>query len=52
MGNVDDRAYVTTADWRIPLTDLGKKQAEGEYRVVFAQYSPYHGAPPLKNSLV
>jgi len=28
MGNVDDRAYVTTADWRIPLTDLGKKQAE------------------------
>lgn len=27
LGNVDESAYVTTADWRIPLTNLGKKQA-------------------------
>ncbi|KAL7537010.1 hypothetical protein ACHAWF_005628, partial [Thalassiosira exigua] len=27
MGNVDESAYVTTADWRIPLTPLGRKQA-------------------------
>ncbi|KAL3781140.1 hypothetical protein ACHAW5_002406 [Stephanodiscus triporus] len=27
MGNVDESAYVNTADWRIPLTDLGRKQA-------------------------
>eukprot|EP00571_Detonula_confervacea_P000174 CAMPEP_0172329102 /NCGR_PEP_ID=MMETSP1058-20130122/60701_1 /TAXON_ID=83371 /ORGANISM="Detonula confervacea, Strain CCMP 353" /LENGTH=236 /DNA_ID=CAMNT_0013046255 /DNA_START=1081 /DNA_END=1791 /DNA_ORIENTATION=+ len=27
MGNVDESAYVNTADWRIPLTDIGKKQA-------------------------
>ena len=30
LGNVDESAYVTTADWRIPLTDLGRKQAQGE----------------------
>ena len=30
LGNVDESAYVTTADWRIPLTDLGKDQAHGE----------------------
>ena len=30
LGNVDESAYVTTADWRIPLTDLGQKQAQGE----------------------
>jgi hypothetical protein len=30
MGNVDESAYVNTADWRIPLTDLGRKQAHGE----------------------
>ena len=29
-GNVDESAYVTTADWRIPLTDVGKAQAKGE----------------------
>lgn len=27
MGNVDQRAYVTTADWRIPLTEIGREQA-------------------------
>jgi len=52
MGNVDESAYVTTADWRIPLTDLGRKQAkdagkrlrekicEKDASVVF-YYSPY-----------
>ena len=30
LGNVDESAYVSTADWRIPLTDLGKKQAHGK----------------------
>eukprot|EP00584_Thalassiosira_punctigera_P008792 CAMPEP_0172542400 /NCGR_PEP_ID=MMETSP1067-20121228/13013_1 /TAXON_ID=265564 ORGANISM="Thalassiosira punctigera, Strain Tpunct2005C2" /NCGR_SAMPLE_ID=MMETSP1067 /ASSEMBLY_ACC=CAM_ASM_000444 /LENGTH=299 /DNA_ID=CAMNT_0013328633 /DNA_START=109 /DNA_END=1008 /DNA_ORIENTATION=- len=51
-GNVDECAYVTTADWRIPLTDLGRKQAkvagkqlrekicEKDASVVF-YYSPY-----------
>lgn len=27
IGNVDERAYVNTADWRIPLTDRGREQA-------------------------
>lgn len=27
LGNIDQKAYVTTADWRIPLTDHGRKQA-------------------------
>ncbi|KAL7541046.1 hypothetical protein ACHAXR_010587 [Thalassiosira sp. AJA248-18] len=27
LGNIDERAYVTTADWRIPLTKLGREQA-------------------------
>lgn len=52
MGNVDESAYVNTADWRIPLTDIGKKQAheagkilrekicEKDASVVF-YYSPY-----------
>ena len=31
LGNVDESAYVTTADWRIPLTDLGKDQAHGKF---------------------
>ncbi|KAL7486731.1 hypothetical protein ACHAW6_012331 [Cyclotella cf. meneghiniana] len=28
QGNVDQNAYVTTADWRIPITDVGKRQAQ------------------------
>mmetsp|Transcript_30848 Transcript_30848/g.66669 ORF Transcript_30848/g.66669 Transcript_30848/m.66669 type:complete len:307 (+) Transcript_30848:126-1046(+) len=51
-GNVDERAYVTTADWRIPLTEVGRKQAkeagkelrekicEQDASIVF-YYSPY-----------
>lgn len=27
LGNIDERAYVTTADWRIPLTERGREQA-------------------------
>ena len=27
LGNVDERAYATTADWQIPLTKLGREQA-------------------------
>ena len=27
LGNVDESTYVDTADWRIPLTHLGKQQA-------------------------
>lgn len=26
LGNIDERAYVTTADWRIPLTNKGREQ--------------------------
>mmetsp|Transcript_10816 Transcript_10816/g.20018 ORF Transcript_10816/g.20018 Transcript_10816/m.20018 type:complete len:113 (+) Transcript_10816:201-539(+) len=33
-GNVDERAYVTTADWRIPLTEVGRNQAKGELKLV------------------
>ncbi len=52
LGNADESAYVTTADWRIPLTDLGKEQAvdagrilrekisEEDAKVVF-YHSPY-----------
>ena len=38
LGNVDESAYVTTADWRIPLTDLGRKQAQGELVVTTSVY--------------
>lgn len=31
QGNVDQNAYVTTADWRIPITDVGRQQAAGEW---------------------
>ena len=34
MGNVDESEYVTTADWRIPITDLGKQQAKGEVEIL------------------
>ena len=27
LGNIDERAYQTTADWRIPLTTKGREQA-------------------------
>lgn len=51
LGNADESAYVTTADWRIPLTDLGIEQAveagkclrekiEDGSKVVF-YHSPY-----------
>lgn len=52
MGNVDESAYVTTADWRIQLTDVGKQQAvdagrrlrekicEEDAKVIF-YHSPY-----------
>ena len=39
LGNVDESAYVTTADWRIPLTDLGKDQAHGKF--VFISYDMF-----------
>jgi broad specificity phosphatase PhoE len=26
LGNIDERAYQTTADWRIPLTNKGREQ--------------------------
>lgn len=34
LGNVDERAYATTADWRIPLTNLGREQARSAGRLV------------------
>lgn len=52
MGNVDQSAYVTTADWKIQLTDVGKEQAvdagrrlrekicEEDAKVIF-YHSPY-----------
>lgn len=27
FGNIDERAYTATADWRIPLTERGREQA-------------------------
>jgi len=51
IGNVDDCAYVTTPDWRVPLTERGVKQSFeagkklrdiiGEDGKVFFYYSPY-----------
>lgn len=34
LGNVDERAYVTTADWRIPLTEKGRGQARAAGKTV------------------
>ncbi|KAL7529228.1 hypothetical protein ACHAWF_003902 [Thalassiosira exigua] len=34
LGNVDERAYARTADWRIPLTDAGRGQARAAGRMV------------------
>ena len=51
LGNVDESAYVLTPDWKVPLTDRGRKQAYeagkelsdiiGEDGKVFFYYSPY-----------
>jgi len=51
LGNVDEGAYVTTPDWRVPLTEIGREQAYeagkelkdiiGENGKVFFYYSPY-----------
>ncbi|KAL7511875.1 hypothetical protein ACHAXN_009658 [Cyclotella atomus] len=52
QGNVDQNAYVTTADWRIPITEVGRGQAadagkrlrekivEPDAKVLF-YFSPY-----------
>jgi len=37
LGNIDERAYVTTADWRIPLTERGREQARSAGRKVASQ---------------
>jgi hypothetical protein len=34
LGNIDERAYATTADWRIPLTELGREQARNAGRLI------------------
>lgn len=34
LGNIDERAYATTADWRIPLTERGREQARLAGRLV------------------
>lgn len=34
-GNVDDREYVTTADWKIPLSQIGHTQANEAGRKLF-----------------
>jgi hypothetical protein len=34
LGNIDERAYATTADWRIPLTERGREQARAAGRLV------------------
>mmetsp|Transcript_27934 Transcript_27934/g.59146 ORF Transcript_27934/g.59146 Transcript_27934/m.59146 type:complete len:292 (-) Transcript_27934:40-915(-) len=39
LGNVDEQAYVTTADWRIPLTDRGREQARRAGRKVASHLS-------------
>lgn len=51
LGNVDDKAYVTTPDWKVPITPKGRNQANkaGETlnslidadEFVFLYYSPY-----------
>jgi broad specificity phosphatase PhoE len=51
LGNIDDSAYVTTPDWRVPLTEKGKMQSNeagkelskiiGKDGKVFFYYSPY-----------
>mmetsp|Transcript_14641 Transcript_14641/g.17035 ORF Transcript_14641/g.17035 Transcript_14641/m.17035 type:complete len:296 (+) Transcript_14641:193-1080(+) len=52
LGNVDESAYVATADWRVPLTKKGRDQAKiageklksliGEDGKAFFYFSPYH----------
>ena len=52
MGNVDENAYVDTADWRIPLSGRGREQSVaagskvkeiiGKEGQVFFYVSPYH----------
>mmetsp|Transcript_13216 Transcript_13216/g.27761 ORF Transcript_13216/g.27761 Transcript_13216/m.27761 type:complete len:320 (-) Transcript_13216:21-980(-) len=63
LGNVDESAYVNTADWRIPITDLGRKQAkdagkllrekisEDDAKVVF-YVSPYLRTHQTLNELL
>jgi broad specificity phosphatase PhoE len=51
VGNVDQKAYVTTPDWKVPLTDLGMQQSYsagkhlrqliGEQGRMIVYHSPY-----------
>ena len=51
LGNVDESAYATTADWKIPITEKGREQARmagksianqlGEKGKIFFYFSPY-----------
>lgn len=51
IGNVDEKAYVTTPDWKVPLTLRGRKQASDAGKrlndliesdeLIFLYYSPY-----------
>jgi broad specificity phosphatase PhoE len=51
LGNVDESAYATTADWKIPITERGREQARmagksianqlGEKGKIFFYFSPY-----------
>ena len=34
MGNVDETAYATTPDWKIPLTQTGKEQAQAAGQIL------------------
>mmetsp|Transcript_37433 Transcript_37433/g.89681 ORF Transcript_37433/g.89681 Transcript_37433/m.89681 type:complete len:296 (+) Transcript_37433:228-1115(+) len=44
QGNVDERAYVTTADWQVPLTARGRQQGREAGKQVMKLVSP-SGAP-------
>lgn len=54
LGNIDERAYVTTADWRIPLTERGREQARSAGRKVASQlcYGSLKGSDSEKHDVV
>jgi broad specificity phosphatase PhoE len=61
LGNVDDKAYVTTPDWKVPITLKGRKQSSEaganlraliKDEFVFLYYSPYLRTRQTVNEIV
>lgn len=52
LGNTDKSVYSHTPDWRIPLTEKGKEQAERAAEKIFKKIESELGSPCVLNKLL